>query len=227
MKSPTSNQQQVSKALLAFYQQPIAQVSTELFFTVVAVLFFAIFAIRPTILTMTDLIKEIDDKKLTSEAMSKKVAALSSVQVEYFALQNQFGLLEEVIPQEPETQKVLKIIEKLANENQINIRNISLKEVPLKNEQLKNLEFHQKQPLVSEITINTSSSYENLRVFIEQLLFVRPMITLNALTFNKDVVGESINQNTLSATLRLEIHYYGKGVSTPEIAPTTTPDLEI
>ncbi len=228
--SSSASQPQVSKALLAFYQKPVAQVSTELFFTIGAVVFFAVFAIRPTILTMTDLIKEIEDKRTTSEALSKKVASLSSVQVEYFALQNQFPLLDEIITQEPETKKILKIIEKLAVENQLSVSNLSLKEVPIRNA-ASTLEFRQKQPTTTEIVISTNGSYTSLRNFLEQLLFVRPLITLDTISLAKanrptNDQGEVINQEEyISATLRLELHYYGKGSETPSASATPEPSI--
>ena len=75
-----TKRQQLTNTLVEFYNQPIAKVSLELFLSIVAVIFFAIFAIRPTLLTMSDLIKELQEKEVLNEKLSQKTAALSSVQ---------------------------------------------------------------------------------------------------------------------------------------------------
>ena len=72
-KTPAIRVEDAKKFLFTFYQKPIAQVSTELFFTIGATIFFAAFAIRPTILTMTDLVKEIQDKREAEEKLNQKV----------------------------------------------------------------------------------------------------------------------------------------------------------
>lgn len=217
-----NNPKKVSSSLLAFYHKPVAQVSTELFLTIGAVLFFAIFAIRPTILTMTDLIKEIDDKQATSDALSRKVAALSSVQVEYFSLQDQFGVLDEVVPTEPETKRTLKIIEKLASENQIEITAMTLKEVPIK-DTTKTIEFRQKQPVTTNVTISTKSSYVNLRKFLETLLSVRPLMTLNNLKISHTDApyqpdGEQVEE-AITGSISIQLHYYAQAATAVEAVP--------
>jgi hypothetical protein len=55
--------QKLIRNLNAFYQKPVAKVSLELFLSVGTIIFFAMFAIRPTLLTMSDLVKEIEDKR--------------------------------------------------------------------------------------------------------------------------------------------------------------------
>ena len=51
------------RELQQFYQKPIAKVSAELLATLIVVIVLAFFAIRPTLLTMSQLLKDIDDRK--------------------------------------------------------------------------------------------------------------------------------------------------------------------
>ena len=198
------NKDQLSRVLYDFYQKPIAQVSTELFFTIGAIIFFAIFAIRPTIITMTDLIKEIEDKKKTSEALTKKVTALSTVQTEYYTLQDQFPLLDDIIPSVPNPDRLLQIIEKIASENQISITSMQMKEVPFPEEN--DLSFSQKQPTTTALTISITGEYAAIKTFIKTINNSKPLITVDSISF----VNSTKNNTTLGlvATIHAEAHYY-------------------
>jgi len=87
------DKQQLIRILDRFYHNPVAMVSFELFLSIAAILFFAVFAIRPTLLTMSDLIKEIEDKRKLDSQMEQKVAALSSAQESFLAVQDRIAVL--------------------------------------------------------------------------------------------------------------------------------------
>jgi len=90
------------RELQQFYQKPIAKVSAELFGTLIVIIVLAFFAIRPTLLTMSQLLKDIDDRKKTSEDLSKKIATISTLSAEYPAVKNEVALLETIIPNTPD-----------------------------------------------------------------------------------------------------------------------------
>ncbi len=102
-----------------FYQRPVAKVSLELFFSIGAVLFFAVFAIRPTLLTMSDLIKELEDKRNLDQQLSQKIAALSTAQASFLGAQNRLVVLDEAIPTSPQFIYSLKLLEKVASDNRL------------------------------------------------------------------------------------------------------------
>jgi uncharacterized protein (UPF0333 family) len=56
---------QLTSTIIAFYQRPVAQVSLELVFSVIAIIVLTAAAIRPTLTTMSNLIHEIEEKKST------------------------------------------------------------------------------------------------------------------------------------------------------------------
>ena len=91
-------QLQLNDILNKFYENPVARVSIELFLSIFTVIFFAVFAIRPTLLTIADLIKEIEDKEDLIVQLDRKIASLSSAETEYRKFYYQLGLLDEAIP---------------------------------------------------------------------------------------------------------------------------------
>ena len=125
-----TKRQQLTKTLNDFYQRPVALVSLELFLTVGAVIFFAVFAIRPTLVTMSDLVKEIEDKKELDQKLTQKIASLSTAQSTYLEVQDRLYLLEQSLPSTPDFIFAIKVIEKIASDRNILIDSLSVPEIP-------------------------------------------------------------------------------------------------
>jgi Tfp pilus assembly protein PilO len=108
-----SKQEQLQQALLDFYKNPVAMVSLELIFSILAVVFFAVFAVKPTLQTMSLLVKEIEDKRALDEQLAQKIASLNTAQAQYQQFSSQFYLLDEAMPKTASLMTGLKIVEKL------------------------------------------------------------------------------------------------------------------
>ena len=66
-----------------FYQKPSAKVSSALLLTIFTTIFFAIFAIKPTLVTVAELLKTIEDQEEVVGKLKKKAASLAQAQEEY------------------------------------------------------------------------------------------------------------------------------------------------
>ncbi len=187
--------------LFDFYKNPVAQVSTELFLTVAAVIFFAIFAIRPTVLTMSNLINELEEKEKLSEKFRQKIATLSTLQAQYQQIKTDAIILDEAFPNEPELTKMLKSLEKLASDNQLIIDSIQVTEIP-------KTEAGATKVLSSyPLSITVFGDYQNIRNFSEEILMLRRMVTIDSITFQTE---EDRSKRKLSAILALNVHYFGE-----------------
>lgn len=195
---------QLSAALNNFYEKPVAKVSLELFFTIGLVLFLAFFAIQPTLVTMSDLIKEIDDKKSLDDKLSRKLVALRSAQTEYAAVQDQLYLLDQAIPDQPDIVNNLTLIEKLASDAEVVITAIAVIELP-ENTQA-DLAASKLQRKVIPVRINVTGDYVAIRTFIESLLKNRRVFITEQVTFN---VSEKSAARSLQTSINLNIPYYG------------------
>jgi Tfp pilus assembly protein PilO len=199
-----NRQQEISKTLRQFYDQPIAQVSLELFFSIIAVIFFALFAIRPTLITMADLVKEIQDKKDLNQKLSQKVAALSSVQGEYLGLQDRLKVLDEAIPSSPRFDEAVSIIEKIASENHLTIISLEAKEIP--KEEVQNLPLENQSRLSKPLTVSVIGDYPSIRQFIDSIRSTRREISVDSILFN---LSDERGKKILRANITLSIHYFG------------------
>lgn len=198
------NRKDLTSALQQFYMQPVARVSVELLLTLGTILFFAVFAIRPTLLTMSDLIKEIEDKKKLDEQMTQKVAALSSAQSEYLALEDRLDVLDEALPSQPKLVESLKIIEKIASERNIAITSLNVNEIPAEPETPPAFDKTSRQSLTAALSV--SGDYLTIRQFIEDLKGTRRLFVIDTVVFS---TSEERGSKTLRATITLSIPYFG------------------
>jgi len=199
---PKSKQEQIQVALLDFYKNPVARVSLELVFSIVAVIFFAIFAVKPTLQTMSELVKEIEDKKALDEQLGQKIASLNTAQTQYQKFSSQFYLLDETIPKTAELVNSLKIVEKIASENNLIIQGITISAVP--EELIKASGSEAKRELLT-FNVDVSGGYLKIRQFIEDLLDSRRMMIVDQVNFS---LSSNSYQEDLNAIVRINLPYY-------------------
>jgi type IV pilus assembly protein PilO len=201
---PKTKQEQLAKILFDFYQKPVARVSIELISSIVVVVFFAVFAIRPTLITMADLIKEISDKKELDKQMDLKLASLNTAQGQYIDNKDDFYLLDEAIPRQLDVVESLKKIEKIAGEGGLVINNISLASIPEAiSEELLNNNFDNYKRDFLPVNIEIVGSYMQIREFVEEIMNLRQVIIVDQV-----VVERKTESNDLSAQVKINLPYY-------------------
>lgn len=200
----SDRRRQLMTVLNQFYEKPVARISFELLVSVGAVLFFAIFAIRPTLLTMSDLIKEIEDKRRLDQALSQKIAALSTAQSEYLQLENRLVVLEEAIPSNPDLIDTLKILEKIASDRGLVISALSLNNIPAEPDGPIPFADLEQQNLTMSVTV--TGDYPTIRQFVDDLHQARRMFVVDSVTFS---TGDEQGQRVLRATMTINAPYYG------------------
>ncbi len=202
---PTLKQKEVAATLNQFYQRPVAMVSLELFLSIGLVIFLGIFAIQPTLVTMSDLIKEREEKIALEEKLEKKIVSLQTVQEVYSQIEPQLYLLDEAIPKQPQLIKLLKIIEKTATDKKVIINSISSEEIPDEVEAPASAK-NGLQQVDLPITLNLSGDYISIRAFVEELRKTRRTYIINGVSF---IIQEDRGDKQLHASLSLSVPYLG------------------
>ncbi|OGJ37552.1 MAG: hypothetical protein A2383_00845 [Candidatus Pacebacteria bacterium RIFOXYB1_FULL_39_46] len=195
---------QLTTFLDKFYYNPVAIVSFELFLSIGAVIFFALFAIRPTLSTMSNLIKEIEDKRKLDTQLSQKVSALNIAQENFSVLQDRLFVLDEAIPRGANMTYTLKVIEKAASDQNLTIANLTVLEIPPEPPADATIDELERQSMPIQLTV--SGSYESIRDFTNQLQFSRRSFVIDRIIFTtKDIRG----QRSLEGVLLLNAPYFG------------------
>jgi len=202
---PSKKQKQISAALRKFYDNPVSRVSLELFLTVGTIVFFAVAAIRPTLLTMSDLIKEIEDKKELNQKLIQKIAALSTAQNQYHTIEERARVLDEAIPTNPDLINILKITEKVASDQGLVITSLRVNEVPKKMETIPAFNNLQRQNI--SFQVNVMGSYPAIKMFVEELHASRRVVAVDTIVFN---VEDNRGEKKLRANITVNAPYFGK-----------------
>ena len=193
-----------TKQLQLFYQKPIAKVSAELFATLGAVIALAVFAIRPTLLTMSQLLKDIEDRKKTSADLTKKIAALSTLSTEYPSVKNDIVLLHTVIPSTPDFEGFMRRLERVAADRSLLIVSLQVATLP------KETTDTQRAPELTAFTVsvNFRGDYSQVRDVLNDLLTIDRFVTVDSIVLNakRDEIAKS---NVLLTTVNLRIAYFG------------------
>jgi len=200
----TKQRKELAFSLGDFYAKPIAIVSFELLLSLGLVIFLGLFAIKPTLTTMSDLIKEIDDKKELNQQLEKKVVALGTAQGVYLTYQSRLGLLDEAIPSQPQLIKSLKTLEKLATDDQVTIESLSMATIP--DETTADVSSDKLQRVALPVNVTVVGDYLAIRSYVESLRNMRRSFVVDTVSFS---IEENRGDRKLRATITLNMPYFG------------------
>lgn len=190
-KTDISRYRYYYQRLQTLSQKPITQVSSALLFTIGAIIFFAVVAIKPTLETVAELTKKINDQKKILAQAEKKVAALATVQQQYEFIQPYLPALDEAVPTSYATQQLLHDIEAVASNLGIPLSNIKISNIEFPppvtdQDQLKDLNF----------SISLTSFYPTAKMFMQSLEQLPRLIVI-------DSVSMSTNEGNRSSALAI------------------------
>lgn len=181
-----------------FYQKPVTRVSVELLLSLITVMFFALFALRPTLTTMSKLVKEIEDKKKVEEALTKKVAALSTAQNEYLTYSRRFGILQQAVHEKPSLDTALYYLEYLVARENLSLAGLRIEEFPLELDPVASaaasgallppsdsLTSVASDRVIGAFAVNANftGDFENVQRFFAALETLRPLFSVQGFTF--------------------------------------------
>jgi Tfp pilus assembly protein PilO len=93
--------------------------------TLFTISFFGIFAIAPTLSTISNLNKQYDDNKLVLDALNKKLSTLQLLDSQYRTMQNDLTIIYDAIPKTTKIPKLTRQIENLAAANNVTITKLN------------------------------------------------------------------------------------------------------
>ena len=110
----------------------------EILLSLATISIFSVFALRPTLLTIAELVKEIEEKDKTLKTMDNKIQNLGKAQSLYDQQIGNIQLLENhAIPKSPNADIFARQIEGLSNSHNVRISSISLGKAVILGEQPK------------------------------------------------------------------------------------------
>lgn len=181
--------------VLGHYQRRTdVKVYLEIFLSLATVSLFAVFALRPTLLTIAELIKQIEARKEVVIKMNEKISNLTRAQLLYDQERKRLLLLQEAIPKEPEPEVLIRQLEGLSSKNSVNVEAFSLESAVILGSSNQLQKETPQKPVggTNELTFTSSatSKYPFLLSFISDIEKMRRPTTIRSLSFSVKEEGD-------------------------------------
>jgi Tfp pilus assembly protein PilO len=187
--------QLAQRAIREYNEKPALRAYMELFLTLLAISLFGLFAIRPTVITIGNLIKEIEAKNETLKIMNEKVNNLYTAKDLYIKEADKIKLINDAVPNQPKPDILALQIEQLSIEKKVIVDSMSIEGIKILGESTDN-----KQDI--SLSLGVTGSYFNLINFAEGLEELRRPIKYDSISLTTEktekVDGLMMNFGNLS-----------------------------
>ncbi len=168
---------------------------TTLILTFGAMTLFGIFAINPTITTVIELRKKLDDAKFVNQKLAQKIANLTTLEEKYSNLDDDLTVIENAIPRQPEVPLLFGQIQAIAKKSGVTIaslQSLQVEQATQKKPPPKDASF----TFVTEIQGN----YQQISSFLNFLSDFERSIILDSVSITRS--KDQVNQLVLSIRAR-------------------------
>ncbi len=183
-------------------ERPQARVYSTAVFSFLAASLFGLYAILPTVRTILYLQREIADKTQVNKQMEDKITALIESQAAYEEAGDALSLVSEAIPQTPKAVELALTVRNLSGVVAASTSALQIASVPLVGGEATTAA----QPTTTlssfPITVITGGSYLSLKSFLDGLLSLKRLVTIESIRFSR-------TSGALQLVLQLKA-YYGK-----------------
>lgn len=170
-------------------------------FSLLALAFFSMFAIKPTLNSFFQLQREIEDAKTLDKELTSKIRLLLRAQEEYYEYQEELTLLDDALPPEPEFPQLLSKIEAVTAEEHTPIVSFTTKDFSLLDTQGPQVKASNDDLTDLLFTLELAAPYQNSEALIERLINLRRIILFDRI---------AITENSTSHDTDLEIEITAK-----------------
>lgn len=181
--------------LLPNLKEEKTQKFTSIVLTLIALSFFGIFAISPTISTIARLQKEVSDSNFTEEQLKQKITNLSTLGQEYQRIQQDIPYVLFAIPQDPQISTLVAQIQALSQQSNIQLNGLQTLQVEVATQNKT-----QKKYSAFSFSVSAEGQYENIISFIESLKNMQRITSLDTIALNKKTDQNKTIQLSIKGT---------------------------
>ncbi len=167
-------------ALLPDLKKEKTQKYSSIVFSLLALSFFGLFAINPTLSTIAKLRKELSDNKFVDSQLQEKIANLSTLQEKYNIVEQDIPIVLAAVPKNPQVPLLMGQIQAVVKETGVEVTNLQSFEV-----EIPGSSNNQKKYSAFSFSAGVQGNYENLNNFISALSGMERVISLDTLSINR------------------------------------------
>lgn len=183
------------KSLPNFRQERVQSYAT-IILTLSAICLFGLFAIAPTLGTISTLNKTLSDHKFLADSLQTKITSMSTLQSQYLSLAPRLSILYAAIPKTPGTSTIAGKLRALANKSRLTTLQLSVSDIEVATS---------KKPgnILTPVSIKAvfQGDPKDFESFAKQLVAIDRLITLDEIGLSRQKTQDGYNyQLNLSAT---------------------------
>lgn len=185
-------------ALPNFREEKI-QTYAMLILTLFAISFFGIFAVSPTLSTIGELRKKLEDSSFVNDQLQTKIANMTKLQQEFNSLSPELPILYAAIPQAPDAGKLSGQIRSLATQHKVTLDELQIQSAEIATPGKPRSIL---QPM--KLHIGVQGTLEDIRSFYDSLVDFDRVVTLTTLTV---VVPSRANASNYRLTVEGQAYF--------------------
>lgn len=174
------------KDVLPYLKKEKNQKYFAVILTLGASIFFALFAINPTLSTIARLQKEVSDTKLVDQGLSQKINNLSLLSQAYNEIETDISYVTDAIPKNAEAPTLIAQIQSVAQNSEVIISNLSVSPIDLTAET---------STISSSFTFEfgAQGDYESFNKFLDGITNMQRLISVDSFSITKDPKTQALD----------------------------------
>jgi len=165
------------------------QMVITLVFTLIALTFFGLFAISPTIDTITKLQKQKTDAQFVNEKLLEKIQHLSKLQTQYPQVQQALPLLLAAIPASSQIALFTAEVQALAKKDSLLLTQLQTSPVDIDLQNQNTNGYN-----IFRFSVEAQGAYGDILQFINDLGTIDRIVTLDKISLNRNSLTSSMIQ---------------------------------
>lgn len=199
----TNNYQKYFLNFVALYnKRPDLKAYTEILLSIVTIGIFIVFAIKPTLVTIAQLITKINEQQQTSNDMDTKIKNLGIAQNLYSREQSNINLLNQAVPTGPDVANYVRQIEGVMKKENVTPLTMSIDQVNVLAASISATQVTTANPAAANITISINGGYTPLLALLQDIESLRRPASLSKLSFSVT----QVDKNTQVLNLTISAH---------------------
>lgn len=183
--------------LLPSFKEEKTQKFTTIVLTLVAVIFFGLFALSPTLSTIAQLQKELSDDQAVDQALQTKINNLSTLQDKYAQIEQDIPVVLSAIPQKPDVPLVMAQVQALMNKYNLTLTTFQTNQV------VADTNLPPKKFYSYNFNFSADGNYSDISSFLSDVTNFQRILTVDSLTVTK----KSDIGNSLQVSIRGTVYF--------------------
>lgn len=185
-----ATQQPIFRILLVYHKRPVVRLYETLALTLFTTAFFLLFAIKPTAVTISNLLRDLESRRQLAQALDKKISAVLSAQSAFSGISPKLSILDETLPPTPSLTAFANQAEELAKLRQVSLRSLTFEEYnlfggPVSQQAVTKGAANPVTVTPYPFALSVAGSYSNLYGFLGDLEALRRIVTITGFGFSQ------------------------------------------